>query len=112
MSPHNIENLVRYRSELSLNNNLIGRMIAAIAMGAIFGSYIHYDYVRWGQRGREAFLAYQTQRFDQYMANPRPAIATVFGAIIAIVGALAIYEGLVFVLATVLKGMSGSATNQ
>jgi len=87
-------------------------MIAAIAMGAMFGSYIHYDYVRWGQRGREAFLAHQTQRFDQYMATPHPTMATVFGAIIAIVGALAIYEALAFVLATVLKAMSGSPTNQ
>jgi len=34
-------------------------MISAVLMGILLGSYIHNDYVKWGQRGREAFIAYQ-----------------------------------------------------
>jgi hypothetical protein len=95
-----------------LNNNLLHRFTAALAMGAMLGGYRQHDYVKWGQRGREAFLAHQTHRFDLYMAAPHPAIVTVLGSTIVVLGALAIYEGLVLILSKVLSSTSGSGTVQ
>jgi len=97
---------------MALNNNLLRRFIAALAMGAMLGGYRHHDYVKWGQRGREAFLAHQAHRFDLYMAAPHPSIVTVLGSMVVIVGALAIYEGLVLILSRGLSSTSGSGTVQ
>jgi hypothetical protein len=100
------------RSGLALNNNLLGRFFAALAMGAVLGSYIHFDYVKWGQRGREAFLAHQAHRFDLYFVAPPPTIVTVFAATVMMFGALAFYEGLALLAAKVLKSLSDSGPVQ
>jgi hypothetical protein len=95
-----------------LNEKLAGKLIAAIIFGILLGSYIHSDYVRWGSRGEAAFLAHQTQRFDHYMATPQPMLQTVLVSTIVVVGALAIYEGIAFVLAAILSAASGGRTKQ
>ncbi len=87
-----------------MKRELIGRFIAAVLIGMLFGSYIHHDYVKWSQRGREAFIAYQTHRFDRFMLSPHPAIATVFTFTFLMVIFLGIYE----LLAAVLLRMIGS----
>jgi len=55
--------------------------------------------VKWGQPGREAFLAQQAHRFDLYFVAPHPTIVTVFAATVMMFGALAFYEGLALVVA-------------
>ncbi|HXY78933.1 MAG TPA: hypothetical protein VEH47_08975 [Candidatus Acidoferrales bacterium] len=90
--------------------NLIYKFISAVVLGALFGSYIHHDYVRWAQLGREAFLAHQAARFNQYMSPPHPIALTVFASTVMIVGALAIYEVLAFALARMSGAMSGDQT--
>jgi len=87
--------------------NLTCRMISAVLMGIVLGSYIHNDYVKWGQRGREAFIAYQTQRFDQHMAHPHPTMATIIAAILFVGVFLAVYEILAFILSRILGSPSG-----
>ncbi|MGD0955697.1 MAG: hypothetical protein ABR953_02565 [Candidatus Acidiferrales bacterium] len=52
--------------------NLVGRIIAVLLFGLAIGFYFHHDHVTWNQLGREAFLAYQSQRFDRAMAVPDP----------------------------------------
>ena len=90
-----------------MRQSLVGKAIAAITSGALFGLYVHNDYATWGARGREAFLAHQAHRFDQYMAVPRPTMLTVFGSTIVIVGALALYEGLASLFSRIANSLSG-----
>jgi hypothetical protein len=54
-----------------MKQNLIPKITAAILLGGLFGWYIHHDEASWSLRSRDAFLAYQTHRFDMYM-SPRP----------------------------------------
>jgi hypothetical protein len=72
-------------------------------MGLLLGSYVHYEYVTWSQRGRDAFLAHQMTRFDHYMVRPRPAGLTIFSVTLVMVGALALYEFMAFVFAKIFK---------
>ena len=44
-----------------------GRVFAAIFLGLMYGLYTHYDHVKWLGRGREAFLANQSHRFDKFV---------------------------------------------
>jgi hypothetical protein len=67
-------------------------MLSALGMGILFGWYIHHDYVKWNRLGREAFSAYQLNRFDHYMASPRPIALTLFGAVIVVFIFLGVYE--------------------
>ena len=87
---------------------LAGRMCAAILVGVLLGGYIHSDYVRWGSRGRDLFMAHQVQRFDHYMAVPQPIATTLLSSIIVTVGALAIYEAVAFVFSMILNGSRGT----
>ena len=91
---------------------MVGKALAAITSGISFGLYIHNDYVTWGERGREAFLAHQGHRFDQYMAAPRPTMVTVIGTTIVVVGAMALYEGLAFLFSRITNSLSGGQSQQ
>lgn len=48
----------------------VSRVVAVLLFGFLTGLYIHYDFGRWNRLGREAFLAYESNRFDQSMAFP------------------------------------------
>lgn len=82
----------------------MARILSALLLGVLFGYYIHYDYLRWNQRGREAFLLYQGHRFDQSMAVVRPTALTVISITIVMVIAFAIYE----LVAAILSKIIGS----
>jgi len=81
-------------------------MISAVLMGIFLGSYIHNDYAKWAQRGRDAFIAYQTQRFDKQMAAPHPTIATIIASILFVVVFLAVYEILAYILSRIVGSPS------
>ena len=86
----------------------LARALTAVLLGVLFGYYVHYDFLRWNQRGKDAFLAYQGHRFDQSMAAPHPTAITVIGMAIVIVFGFAIYE---LVVAVVAKIMGAWETN-
>lgn len=68
------------------------KFLFAVAFGVLYGECFQWDYERWHKLGRDAFLAYQGNRFDRYMANPDPAIFHIVAGILLIVGLAAIYE--------------------
>jgi uncharacterized membrane protein SpoIIM required for sporulation len=86
-----------------MSRHFISRIIAALVCGFLFGWYVNYDYLRWNRLGREAFLAYQVQRFDAHMATPDPMALTLVSIGVAVVGFLALYELLVLGFSTALK---------
>ena len=91
-----------------MKRELTGRFIAAVLIGILSGYYLNFDYVRWSQRGREAFLAYESHRFDRFMLSPRPAIVTVFVVSFVAVVFFGLYELLAAVL---LKMFDPNASN-
>jgi len=92
-----------------MKNTLAARLSAAGVSGILLAAYIHNDYVNWGTRGRDAFIAHQLQRFDRYMAIPQPMMNTMVSSVIFAVGALAIYEGLVYVFSALFRGSRASS---
>jgi hypothetical protein len=45
-------------------------------MGVALGGLLHYDYARWHERGREAFLAYHAHRFDRYFSSEHTIVGS------------------------------------
>jgi hypothetical protein len=78
-----------------MKQNLMPKVVAAILLGSLFGWYIHHDYATWSLRGRDAFIAHQTRRFDMYMASPRPIIHNLVVTALLALGLCVLYELLV-----------------
>ena len=68
------------------------RVAAIIVAGLIFGWYRYQDYDTWNRRGRDAFISHQLERFDKYMAHPRPLLFTLVTTIIGLALILGAYE--------------------
>jgi hypothetical protein len=68
------------------------RMVAMLVMGILVGFYRYHDYLTWNQRGKDAFINHQLQRFDRYMAHPHSLIFTMESTAVAYVLILGVYE--------------------
>jgi len=77
------------------------RVLATLFLGVIFGTYIHFDQMRWQGRGRDAFLAYQGHRFDRIALHHSGASMLVAGVILAMI-AVGLYEVVVIGITKVL----------
>lgn len=75
-------------------------------LGALLGWYIHHYYVTWAQRGREAFIAYQAHRFDQYMATPSPIAMNILSGIVVAVLCCGAYELIAWGVSALLKPLA------
>jgi hypothetical protein len=74
---------------LKLSNH---RLLAIFVMGILVGLYRYHDYVTWNQRGKDAFITNQLQRFDRYMAHPHSLLFTLVSTAFAYALILGIYE--------------------
>jgi hypothetical protein len=70
----------------------IGRVAAAALIGLALGFYVHHDFVAWSQRGREAFMAYEGQRFDRFFIQPRSIVATMIVSVVVASAFIGLYE--------------------
>jgi hypothetical protein len=89
---------------LLMRKQLTIRALSVALFGILFGAYLHHTYVRWSQRGMDAFLQFetnhQTHRFERYMAHPRSELVTIVGAVATLMLVAGIYE---LIVAGVLK---------
>jgi len=69
------------------------RLAVASLAGVLVSWYIGRDYARWHSLGREAFLSFQSRRFDEHFAAPSPG--TALACWILVVAAIGAYEGVV-----------------
>jgi hypothetical protein len=69
-----------------------GRVLATLFLGMLFGAYKHAMQLRWAARGREAFLADQSQQFDKGMNPPHGELVTMVAGVILAVVAVGLYE--------------------
>ena len=72
------------------------KLFLVIVLGVLSGQGITRDYEKWHALGRQAFLVYQENRFDRYMAHPGPGALRVLSLTILLVAVAALYEGLAF----------------
>jgi hypothetical protein len=79
-----------------MKSNLILKFLLLTACGALFGQLMHSDYEKWHRLGRDAFISYQSHRFDLYMSVPRTASFHIFGSILLTLGLGALYEGVAY----------------
>ena len=68
-----------------------GRVLAALFLGMMFGSYIHFTQMKSIGRGRELFLAAQNQWFDRVVQHHSALSMLAAGMILAAI-AVAMYE--------------------
>jgi hypothetical protein len=78
-----------------MKSKLVIKFLLALSFGAIFGQLVYLDQEKWHRLGREAFLAYQANRFDQHTAAAAGVI--IFCAIFAL-GLYSLYEGVAFAI--------------
>jgi hypothetical protein len=69
-----------------------GRVLAVLFLGVLFGVYKHAMQVRWAMRGREAFLADQSQQFDKGMMPPHGQLVSMVAGVILAAVAFGLYE--------------------
>jgi hypothetical protein len=67
------------------------RMIATLFLGVLFGLYKHFDEMGWLQRGRDAFMAYQSEHFQRIVAYHSTGTMLIAGIILAAI-AVGLYE--------------------
>ena len=75
-----------------MNPRLVGRILATLLLGALFGLYMHSDQTKWNQLGRQAYLDHETEDFDSNMANHQSKPVQIIGATIAAGVLLGAYE--------------------
>ena len=77
---------------------VIIKFLLLLSFGALFGVSVHADYEKWHSVGRDAFLAYETRRFDRYMLNPGTGALSIFTFAILALGLGAFYEGIALLI--------------
>jgi hypothetical protein len=82
-----------------MKSKLVIKFLLALSLGATFGLLVHLDQEKWHRLGREAFLAYQSNQFDQHTATAAGVI--IFCAIFAL-GLYSLYEGVAFAILKVV----------
>jgi len=75
-----------------MKRDFVGRIGAWILLGLLFGAYVNRDYVKWHQRGLDAFLASERARFEQSMAHPAPAAVTFVAGMLVVAVFIGVYE--------------------
>ncbi len=68
------------------------KLFLVVVLGVLTGEAVARDYAKWHALGREAFLAYQGNRFDRYMAHPAAALTEIISLTLIAVALAAMYE--------------------
>ena len=69
----------------------VDRILSALLLALLFAAYIHHDYTKWTNLGRDAFLANQSNRFDHHITQSH-WIPMIIGIFIVISVFLVLYE--------------------
>src|SRR5262249_13300134 len=88
----------------------LARVLSGILIGMLFGYYIHYDYLRWSQRGREAYLAHQNLHFEKYIATPHPPVTLMIGTVIMMGAFFGMYELLAAIFTRILRALDSNTS--
>jgi hypothetical protein len=70
----------------------LNKVLTVVFLTILFVLYMHHDYAKWGDLGRDAFMNYQARRFDNYMAAGHPRSLTYFGTLAVVTLTALVYE--------------------
>jgi len=82
---------------------LKSKIATTLLMGVLVAIYFHHEDVKWNERGRDAYIACQTQIFDKSIASPRPLFPSILTGILAMIFVLGGYELIVFLFSKILN---------
>ncbi len=68
-----------------------GKVLATLFLGVMFGIYRYVDQLMWLQRGRDAFMAVQSRRFERTMEY-HSALGTMIAGMLLAAVAVGLYE--------------------
>jgi hypothetical protein len=68
------------------------KLFFAVALGVLSGQAITRDEAKWHALGRDAFLAYQANRFDRDMAHPASGALQIILLTLVVITLVAVYE--------------------
>jgi predicted PurR-regulated permease PerM len=92
-----------------MKSYLVSKLISALVICLFFLRYIRHDHERWTMRGRDAFLAYEDQRFSRYIANSHLSWSYFIGISLIVILFLALYELIAWGIAKGLEVTQKSA---
>jgi len=93
-----------------MEHDLTSRIISALLFGISVGYLGYHNHMTWSLRGKEAFLAHQSGRFEKYMSNPSLSMCAMF--VIFTIGMIGLYELATLGVSRVLEAIdSGKQTN-
>ncbi|HEY1424699.1 MAG TPA: hypothetical protein VGF20_14695 [Candidatus Acidoferrum sp.] len=96
-----------------MNPRPVGRILATLLLGTVFGLYIHADNKKWSQLGRQAYIDHQLEDFDSNKATPQSKPVLMLGAMIVAAILFGAYELIALAFAAIFKSLfPASATQQ
>jgi hypothetical protein len=82
---------------------LISELVSVATIGFLYELWSNGQYLKWHSQGREAFLIYQSQRFDKFYANPHYTLLWILSYVVLAMLVFALYKGIAFVVAKTLS---------
>jgi hypothetical protein len=79
-----------------MRSHYVIKFLFAVASGALMGQLVHLSHLKWHVLGREAFLSYQANQFDRYMAKSDTGVGLMIFCAIFALGFGALYEGIAY----------------
>jgi Na+/H+ antiporter NhaD/arsenite permease-like protein len=67
-------------------------VIFAVLLGFLLGASVHHNLIKQNQLGRDAFIAYQSSRFDRSMVHPHSALVYIAVSVFLFGLFFAVYE--------------------
>ena len=78
------------------------RIFAALFLGVLFGTYKHFQQVRWLTQGRDSYLVDQGRFFDK-VAQYHSALTMLIAGVILAAIVFGLYEGIAFVFSKLIR---------
>lgn len=95
-----------------MKTRIISRIVSALVLGILFGLSIHFDDLKWQQKGREEFLKEQASRFDRLFFKPKPIAPWLFVGVSTAVFVFGVYELIAFGISKTVKKGGINANNR
>ena len=91
-----------------MKSRIIGKAVAVVVLTVLLSLVMHYYQTSRGQKGREAFLAREAERFDKHYAKPDPFTVNLIGCLLVAVPILGLYEGMAWIISKAFRGVDES----
>lgn len=85
-----------------MKRKLAAKIIAALGMTILWGSYVNHDWQTWKQRGETEYLSHEAHLFEKCVATLQSTHSMLIQSALIVLGALIVYEGIAWLLSKIL----------